>query len=126
MFFAGADKAQVEGLTRALNLTKRAAEAGVSTASGQQAVPFAIGSFLQSVLGSFGRAIAAAGGVGGAARLYESAPVRNLMIQLSRTKPGAKDEAAIFKRISEATRAEQQAQEPPRYYVGGVSDQEQQ
>lgn len=126
VFFTGKDKAQVEGLTRALNLTKRAAEAGVSTASGQQAVPFAIGSFLQSVLGSFGGALAAAGGVGGAARLYESAPVRNLMIKLSRTQPGSKDESAVFKRISEATRAEQQTQEPPRLDVYGVADQEQQ
>jgi hypothetical protein len=46
------------------------------------------------------------------------------MVALSRTKPGAKDEAALFKRISEATRAEQQTQEPPRLYVGGVADQQ--
>jgi hypothetical protein len=33
------------------------------------------------------------------ARVYESAPVRNLMIQLGRTKSGGTEEAAILKRL---------------------------
>jgi hypothetical protein len=124
VFFSGKDGEAIEGLTRVLDLTRRAGQAGVSTASGQQAVPFAIGSFLSSIFGGVGGAIAAAGGAGAAARIYESAPVRNLMISLSKTKRGAPEEAQIFKRLSSAIQAQQQTQEPPRIYVGGVADQQ--
>ena len=124
VFFSGKDAAVIDGLERTLNLTRRAGQAAVQTSTGQQTVPFVAGSFLRSVLGSFGATLATAAGLGAAARAYESAPVRNLMVALSRTKPGAKDEAALFKRISEATRAEQQTQEPLRLYVGGVADQQ--
>jgi hypothetical protein len=124
VFFSGRDAATIDGLERALNLTKRAGQAGVKTATGQETMPFVAGSFLQSVLGSFGATLATAVGLGAAARTYESAPVRNLMVGLSKTKPGSKDEAALFKRISEAVRAQQQTQEPQRIYVGGFADQQ--
>ncbi len=106
VFFQGSDLDQVQGLSRALTLTRRAAQAGVSTPTGQQAVPFAIGSFLQSMLGSVGATFAAAGGVGLAARVYESAPVRNLMIKLGKAAPGSAEEAAVVKRLIATIQAE--------------------
>lgn len=99
VFFRGDDLKQVEGLSRVLNLTRRAGEAGVATPTGQEAVPFVAGSALQSFLGSFGGTLAAAGGLGLAARVYESAPVRNLMMQLGTAKRGSAEEAAIVKRL---------------------------
>jgi hypothetical protein len=99
VFFRGDDLKQVEGLSRVLNLTRRAGEAGVATATGQETVPFVAGSALQSFLGSFGGTLAAAGGIGLTARIYESAPVRNLMLQLGRTKQGSAEEAALAKRL---------------------------
>ena len=99
VFFRGEDLKQVEGLSRVLNLTRRAGEAGVVTATGQEAVPFVAGSALQSFLGSFGGTLAAAGGIGLTARIYESAPVRNLMMKLGTTKRGSAEEAAIVKRL---------------------------
>ena len=99
VFFRGDDLKQVEGLSRVLNLTRRAGEAGVVTATGQEAVPFVAGSALQSFLGSFGGTLAAAGGIGLTARIYESAPVRNLMMKLGTTKRGSAEEAAIGKRL---------------------------
>lgn len=99
VFFRGDDLKQVEGLSRVLNLTRRAGEAGVVTATGQEAVPFVAGSALQSFLGSFGGTLAAAGGIGLTARIYESAPVRNLMMKLGTTKRGSAEEAAIVKRL---------------------------
>ncbi len=99
VFFRGDDLKQVEGLSRVLNLTRRAGEAGVATPTGQEAVPFVAGSALQSFLGSFGGTLAAAGGIGLAARVYESAPVRNLMMQLGTAKRGSAEEAAIVKRL---------------------------
>ena len=99
VFFKGDNRAQVDGLVRALNLTTRAGQAPVVTSTGQQAVPFLAGSFLVDMLGTAGAATATAGGVGLMARVYESAPVRNLMIQLGRTKSGGTEEAAILKRL---------------------------
>lgn len=99
VFFRGDDIKQVEGLSRVLNLTRRAGEAGVVTSTGQEAVPFVAGSALQSFLGSFGGTLAAAGGIGLTARIYESAPVRNLMMKLGTTKRGSSEEAAIVKRL---------------------------
>lgn len=99
VFFRGDDLKQVEGLSRVLNLTRRAGEAGVATATGQETVPFVAGSALQSFLGSFGGTLAAAGGIGLTARIYESAPVRNMMMKLSATKRGSTEEAATVKRL---------------------------
>jgi hypothetical protein len=99
VFFRGDDLKRVEGLSRILTLTRRAGEAGVATPTGQEAVPFIAGGALQSFLGSFGASVAAAGGIGLAARIYESAPVRNLMMQLGTTKRGSSEEAAIAKRL---------------------------
>jgi len=99
VFFRGDDLKQVEGLSRVLNLTRRAGEAGVATATGQETVPFVAGSALQSFLGSFGGTLAAAGGIGLTARIYESAPVRNLMMKLGTTKRGSAEEAAFTKRL---------------------------
>lgn len=99
VFFRGDDLKQIEGLSRVLNLTRRAGEAGVATATGQETVPFVAGSALQSFLGSFGGTLAAAGGIGLTARIYESAPVRNLMVKLGTTKRNSSEEAAIAKRL---------------------------
>jgi hypothetical protein len=99
VFFRDNDLKQVEGLSRVLNLTRRAGESGVATATGQETMPFVAGSALQSFLGSFGGTLAAAGGIGLTARVYESAPVRNLMMKLGATKRGSPEEAAIAKRL---------------------------
>lgn len=109
VFFRGDDLKQVEGLSRILNLTRRAGEAGVVTATGQEAVPFIAGGALQSFLGSFGASLAAAGGIGLAARIYESAPVRNLMMRLGTTKKGSAEEAAIAKRLLSTVETQSEA-----------------
>lgn len=118
VFFRGDDLKQVEGLSRALTLTRRAGEAGVVTATGQEAVPFVAGGALAEIMGTLGATIATAGGIGGAARIYESAPVRNLMLQLGKAAPGSAEEAAIARRListiqtqSEAI-SQRQSQEP--------------
>lgn len=109
VFFQGSDLDQVQGLSRALTLTRRAAQAGVSTQTGQQAVPFIAGSMLVDLLGTQGAALATAGGVGVAARLYESAPVRNLMIKLGKVTPGGAEEAATLKRLIATLQSEAQS-----------------
>ena len=112
VFFQGSDLDQVMGLSRALTLTRRASEAGVSTPTGQQAVPFIAGGLLVDLLGTQGAALATAAGMGVTSRIYESAPVRNLMIRLGKTAPGSAEEAATLKRLIATAQAQAQSQEP--------------
>jgi hypothetical protein len=99
VFFTGDDLKRVEGLSRVLNITKRAGEAGVAPATGIQAVPFLAVDVLSGTFGGPTGATVAAGTVGGLARIYESAPVRNLLLQVSRSAPGSTEEAALAKRL---------------------------
>lgn len=99
IFFTGNDKARLEGFKKVIQATKRAVEAGHVTPTGQQlSLPLAgVAAYFAPAAGYV------AGGVGLAgltARLYESAPVRRMLTQLGRVKPGGAEEAALFKRIA--------------------------
>jgi hypothetical protein len=99
VFFKGDDLQRIQGLSRVLTMTRRAGEAGVTTPTGQEAVPFVAGSFLQSIFGSLGASVAAAAGIGATARIYESAAVRDLLMKIPKTAPGGTEEAKLFKRL---------------------------
>jgi len=99
VFFKGDDLQRIQGLSRVLTMTRRAGEAGVTTPTGQEAVPFVAGSFLQSIFGSLGASLAAAAGIGATARIYESAAVRDLLMKIPKTAPGGTEEAKLFKRL---------------------------
>lgn len=80
--FDPADAARIEGMVRLLKGTKRASEAGVMTNSGMQVAPYAIGAgAVQAPL------LTIAAGL--ASRLYESAPMRDLLLRLGRASPGS-------------------------------------
>lgn len=84
--------ARLDGLTRWLNSTRRAGQAGVATNSGQQAIPFLVG----------GAAVSHPWLVGGGAllaRAYESAPVRDAFLKLGRTKAGSPQEVIQMNRV---------------------------
>jgi hypothetical protein len=100
VMFSGDDLKRIDGLTRYINSTKRAAQAAVVPQTGVQAVPFIAGSFLTDVLGGAGAATATALSVGGIARIYESAPVRNLLLQLAKTQTNTPQEAALLQKLS--------------------------
>lgn len=99
IFLSKDQKAQADGLVRVLKATQRASEAAAAPPTGVQAVPFVAGSFLADILGGMGAATASAASVGGLARVYESAPVRNLLLMVAQTKPGTKQEAQIIRQI---------------------------
>jgi hypothetical protein len=89
VFFNGDELARVQGLTRVLNATRRAGEAGAFPVTGAQTfIPTAtaggIGAYGGGFEGFLG-AMATAGSIGAAARIYESAPMRNLLLQANRT-----------------------------------------
>lgn len=106
VFFTGQDKKALDGLLRALRLTERAASARVMTESGAQAAPVVGAAVLADIFGGTGGGLAALGGIGGLARVYESAPVRNALIQLSSAAPGAETE--IMKKLTTAVQAARQ------------------
>lgn len=99
VFFKGEELERINGLTRALDITRRAATAAEMPSTGVQAVPVVVAAFLGDLLGGSGGAIAAGLGIGGMSRAYESAPVRNLLMKLPQTIKGSPEEAALFKRL---------------------------
>lgn len=83
--FKGRDAAYLKGLKNYLESTKRAGQAGVTTPTGQQAIPFilGIGSATNPAL------VGAGGGYGLLARMYESETARNAMLRLANTPRGS-------------------------------------
>lgn len=104
-FFKGDDLKQLEGLSKAITLTQRASQAGVSPATGAQAVPFVAATGLGQafsdlgMLGSIMASTATAGTIGGAARVYESAPVRNAMLKLAQSPSNTPKEVAALNNL---------------------------
>lgn len=104
-FFKGDDLKQLEGLSKAITLTQRASQAGVSPATGAQAVPLVAATGLGQafsdlgMLGSITASAATAGTIGGAARVYESAPVRNAMLKLAQSPSNTPKEVAALNNL---------------------------
>ncbi len=93
--FDPADAARIGGMVRLLKGTKRASEAGVMTNSGMQVAPYAIGAgAVQAPL------LTITAGV--ASRLYESGPMRDLLLRLGRAKPGTPAYKITWDRLNTA------------------------
>jgi hypothetical protein len=113
VFFSGQDLKAVEGLTRALKMTEQAGRAGVSPPTGVQAVPVVVAAVLTDILGGAGAGIVGGATIGGIARLYESAPVRNILLKLPQVAKGSQQEQELIKQLTVALRAEKAAEEQP-------------
>ncbi|HIH5391431.1 TPA: lytic transglycosylase domain-containing protein [Citrobacter freundii] len=96
--FKGRDAAYLKGLKNYLESTKRAGQAGVTTPTGQQTIPFilGIGTATNPAL------VGAGGGYGLLSRLYESEPARNAMLRLANTPRGS---TAFEKALADVERA---------------------
>lgn len=108
VFFSGQELRSIKGLVRAIELTRRASESGVMTKTGQELYgPAALG------LGALNWKAALAGGVttGALARMYESKPVRDMLVKMPSMRRGTAEEAELAKRIIAAVQAESQTQE---------------
>jgi len=114
VLFSPEEAQRIGGLVKALNLTRRAGEAGVVTNTGQQGVALAGFSGLTGLVGGLlgGAAtagttvagtVATAGAIGGLARVMESRAARNILLQLSKAKP--QEEAPLVKRFIAAINA---------------------
>jgi len=102
VFFPGDAKRKVDGLVSVLRATKRAGEAAAHPPTGVQVAT--IGSALAAghITGSAIGGGALLGGSGMLARLYESAPVRNLLLRLPHVRIGSAEDSAIMQRINNA------------------------
>lgn len=100
VFMDKPDLEAAEGLVKALELTKRAGQAGVSTNTGAQVLPVALAGFLTSTFGiggAFGGGIA----LGAFARLYEATGVRSALRALARQNNPA-TESLMLKKLEAA------------------------
>lgn len=105
VFFSGQDLRAAEGLLRTLKMTERAGQAGVSPPTGVQAVPVVGAAFLTDLLGGMGGALVGGATIGGLARIYESAAVRNALLKIPQVAVGSAEEAELIKRVVDASRA---------------------
>lgn len=108
IMFNGDELARVQGLRVALRATRRAETAALNPQTGATlAVPAVVASLAQLFGGGGVAAVGAMAGAGGLARAYESKPVRNLLIALSRVPPESAEEAAIISKLNTALQAAQ-------------------
>lgn len=85
-FFKGQERKQLEGLQRLLDATRRAQDAAVTTPTGQQVLGAGT---LAAAATDLGATVLTGGTVGGIARLYESAPVRDSLLRLASVPKGS-------------------------------------
>ena len=110
VFFTGQDKQRVQGLLRALDLTRRAPQAVTMPKTGEQLALPVITAYLGQLLGGTA-GLVATGALGGLARVYETKAVRDALLKLPQVKRNSEQELELMKRLIEAIRAEQIAQE---------------
>jgi len=110
VFFSGDDLKTIKGLTKAIDMTRQASRAAAAPPTGERAVPIVGAAVLTDVLGGSGAALASGATIGGMARLYESAPVRNLLIKLADSSLTEPEGAAILKRIIAIAQTSEQEQ----------------
>lgn len=103
VFFTGDDLAQLEGLQKVMDYTRRAEQAAVSPATGVQNVlpvsAAALASYFGGGMEGFVGAMSAGAGLGTALRIYESKPVRAILSKLPQLAPGSAAEKNAMEQL---------------------------
>jgi len=114
-FFKGEERKQLEGLQRLLDATRRAQDAAVTTPTGQQVLGAGT---LAAAATDLGATVLTGGTVGGIARLYESAPVRDSLLRLASVPKGSTqfekallDAQTALNALAQSERSKQSEQE---------------
>jgi hypothetical protein len=113
VFFQGQERDSIKGLIRLMQVTRRAQDAAAApTTTGAIGLPYAMGA---AALADLGATITTAVAAGRLARAYESAPVRDLLLKISSTRPGTRAEGEYARALAAAMREElpRQEQEQP-------------
>ena len=114
VFFSGQDLKAVEGLVRTLKMTEQAGRAVVSTPTGERVALPVLAAYLTQTLGDAGAALTIGATIGGLARVYESAPVRNILLKIPQVAAGSAEEAELFKRLTAAMNAQKASESETR------------
>lgn len=108
--FKGADLQRVEGLRKLVQATQRASVAAAAPPTGvQNSLPI-LTAVLADMMGGAGAGLTTAGVIGLAARAYESKATRNLLIGLSKSKPGSPAEGKFIERIAKGIASQAEIQ----------------
>ncbi|HHV7361064.1 TPA: lytic transglycosylase domain-containing protein [Morganella morganii] len=111
ILFKGSEKQYLNGLKKYLEQTQRASRAGTVTPTGQELLQVGIPTGVAAdVLGNGGALTAAFATYGGLARVYESKPIRNMMLRLANTPKGSTAYDRLISQISQATTAVMQGE----------------
>ncbi|HHN8344414.1 TPA: hypothetical protein ACRRXP_001060 [Morganella morganii] len=111
ILFKGSEKQYLNGLKKYLEQTQRASRAGTVTPTGQELLQVGVPTGVAAdVLGNGGALTAAFATYGGLARVYESKPIRNLMLRLANTPKGSTVYDRLISQISQATTAVMQGE----------------
>lgn len=121
VFFTGADAARLGGLNRVLKATRRASEASLAPPTGVHTIPYLMGAGLTHAFGLVG-GIAAGGGISALAHIYESAPVRDLLLRIGKSQPGSANEQQLMNRLSGVLAATFSNQTRSPASVGALND----
>lgn len=111
ILFKGSEKQYLNGMKKYLEQTQRASRAGTVTPTGQELLQVGIPTGVAAdVLGNGGALTAAFATYGGLARVYESKPIRNMMLRLANTTKGSTAYDRLISQISQATTAVMQGE----------------
>jgi hypothetical protein len=106
IFFSGDSKAEISGLTKLLDATRRAQQAALSPATGVQNLPLigATGLGASATVAPL-TTIVTATTLSGIAKAYESKGFRNLLLKLGNMKQGSKAETKLLESVAPAVAA---------------------
>jgi len=109
-FFSPQDKKALDGLTKVLDATRRAQQAQALPSTGVQTIPAA--ALATTTAGLVTDALTTLGTVAtvsGLARIFESAKVRNILLKISNTPPGTKQQERLMESLGLALTSAVQA-----------------
>lgn len=90
IFFRDSERKELDGLIKYLDSTREAANASVTTKTGQEALQVGVPAGIFADFATTGGAgTAGFATIGALARAYESKPVRNLLVRMSALEPGS-------------------------------------
>lgn len=104
VFFSNDDLERVTGLAKALDLTRRASQAGVTPPTGVQVALPVGAAALTTIFGGPIAGLSTLASTGLMARAFESKPVRDILVRLANTT-NPTEEAALAKRFISAVQA---------------------
>ncbi|EPS6026569.1 hypothetical protein ACVGA5_001354 [Morganella morganii] len=110
ILFKGSEKQYLNGLKKYLEQTQRASKAGAVTPTGQEILQIGIPAGVAIDAANGGMGIMSFLSYGALARVYESKPIRNMMLRLANTPKGSTAYDRLISKISQSVTAVSQGE----------------